>query len=311
MVGVRVAISSAIGMIAAAVLLAGCGSQGSSENVAEPTVATTPVASTRSAAPRNTLADLVQRVRSGVVRIEVVGCSGGAIEHGVGTGFLIGPRLVATVEHVVDGAGHIVIKQRGKRAATATIIGADPARDLALLRLSKPVGGYQFTVTEVAPRIGDEVAALGFPFGLPFTMTRGSISGLDRTITIDNVDRERLVQTDAAVNPGNSGGPLLRTDTGDVVGLVDLGGGADVHGIAFAVSSRVAEPQLTALLHLEERLENLEVVAEDKPVAPALSRIAEPPERLKRDSHRSGELFLITRGPRADDARMTHRGAER
>jgi Trypsin-like peptidase domain len=188
----------------------------------------------------------VQRVRSGVVRIEVTACTANGVEQFVGTGFLVGPRLVATVEHVVDGAALIVIKQSGDQVATATVIGADSARDLALLRLSEPVKGYAFTISRVAPRIGDEVAALGFPFGLPFTMTRGSISGLDRTIPIENIDRQRLVQTYAAVNPGNSGGPLLRTDTGEVVGLVDLGGGADVHGIAFAVSSQVASPLLAA-----------------------------------------------------------------
>ncbi|HET7127923.1 MAG TPA: trypsin-like peptidase domain-containing protein, partial [Gaiellaceae bacterium] len=74
---------------------------------------------------------------------------------------------------------------------------------------------------------------------------KGSVSGLGRTIPIADVNRRQLVQTDAAVNPGNSGGPLLATDTGKVVGLVDLGT-AQANGISFAVSAGVASPLLKA-----------------------------------------------------------------
>jgi S1-C subfamily serine protease len=70
------------------------------------------------------------------------------------------------------------------------------------------------------------------------------VSGLDRTIPIGDTNRQRLVQTDASVNPGNSGGPLL-TDSGDVVGLVDLGTN-DANGLSFAVSAQVAAPLLQA-----------------------------------------------------------------
>jgi S1-C subfamily serine protease len=77
------------------------------------------------------------------------------------------------------------------------------------------------------------------------TVTKGSVSGLGRTIPIANVKRRQLVQTDAAVNPGNSGGPLLATDTGKVIGLVDLGS-EQANGISFAVSSGVAGPLLRA-----------------------------------------------------------------
>lgn len=221
-----------LAVVAALVLLVGCGSK-TSRSSTSPT--STPVTS----APRASLADVVQRVKSGVVRIEVTVCSGATIDQAVGTGFLVAPKLVATVEHVVDGAGQIVVEQNGKKLSVATVIGQDTDRDLALLRLSKPVHGYVFKLTETSPRLGDEVAALGFPFGLPLTLSRGTISGLDRTIPIERVKRRKLVQTDAAVNVGNSGGPLLRADTGEVIGLVDLGGNGNVHGIAFAVSAQV------------------------------------------------------------------------
>jgi S1-C subfamily serine protease len=77
---------------------------------------------------------VVERVKSGVVRIEVTVCSGGSVEQAIGTGFLVGPKLVASVEHVVAGAGRIVVKRDGKKLAAATVIGKDADRDLALLR---------------------------------------------------------------------------------------------------------------------------------------------------------------------------------
>ena len=113
--------------------------------------------------------------------------------------------------------------QGNKRLGEAQVIGVDKDRDLALLRLKKPAKGYVFRFSRRAPRLGEEVVAIGFPLGLPLTVTRGTVSGLGRTISIEDVKRRALVQTDAAVNPGNSGGPLLSTATGDVVGLVDLG----------------------------------------------------------------------------------------
>ena len=121
------------------------------------------------------------------------------------------------------------------------MIGFDRERDLALLGTSEPIEGHVFSFAEKAPRLGEEVAALGFPLGLPLTVTRGSISGLSRTIPIEGVRRRHLVQTDAAVNPGNSGGPLLLAGTAEVVGLVDLGT-TQANAVAFAVSAGGSAP---------------------------------------------------------------------
>ena len=186
------------------------------------------------------LADTVEKVRSGVVLIETTGCT----ESGTGTGFLVGPRHVVTVEHVVADHARIDVKQRGKRVARATVIGQDPARDLALLRLDKPVAGHRFAFAQKAPRLGDEVAALGFPLGYPLTLTKGTVSGVGRTIEIEDVKRRGMIQTDTALNPGNSGGPLL-SSTGDVVGLVDAGD-TSAEGISFAVSGKIAAPLVSA-----------------------------------------------------------------
>jgi S1-C subfamily serine protease len=155
------------------------------------------------------------------------------------------PHLVATVQHVVDGAQTIKLKRNGKLLGTATVIGSDRDRDLALLRTKKAITGYDFGFAGKAPRLGEDVAAIGFPLGLPLTVTKGSVSGLGRAIPIDGLKRRNMVQTDAAVNHGNSGGPLLSTETGEVVGLVDLGSTA-ASGIAFAVSANVAAPLLEA-----------------------------------------------------------------
>lgn len=209
-----------------------CGCAGSKSTESRP--------ATTSSGPAS-LADVVAAVRNGVIRIEAETCEG----RSVGTGFLIGRRSIATVEHVVDGATRIELKRGQTTLASATVIGSDSARDLALLRSSRPIDGHQFGLLPRTPRLGEEVAAIGFPLGLPLSVTRGSVSGLKRSIPIEGVTRRRLVQTDAAVNQGNSGGPLLTVETGEVVGLVDLGT-TEANGIAFAVSAEVAGPLFSA-----------------------------------------------------------------
>ena len=132
-----------------------------------------------------------------------------------------------------------------RSSGKATVIGEDQARDVALVRSSVPITGTQLRLATRAPALGDSVAALGFPLGLPFSVTQGSVSGLGRTVPINGINRQQMVQTDAAVNPGNSGGPLLSLDNGQVLGLVDLGTNM-ANGIGFAVSAQVAGPLLQA-----------------------------------------------------------------
>lgn len=210
-------------------LFSACGSGQSAPSGASPGAATS-------------TENLVAKVKTGIIRVQTSLCDGTT---DIGTGFIVGPRLVATVEHVVDGAAKITLLRDGRVLAQAVVIGEDPARDLALLRTRQAISGYRFQFENAAPGLGEDVLALGFPLGLPLTVTHGSVSGLDRAIPIQSVTRRQLVQTDAAVNPGNSGGPLLATDTGKVVGLVDLGT-SQANAIAFAVSAGVASPLLTA-----------------------------------------------------------------
>ena len=222
-------------VVAGSAFAVGCGS--ASRTVPGKPSATTTV----QVKPVDSLVTLVAKARSGVVKIEVDACG---IQE-IGTGFLVGSRLVATVEHVVGGASSITLKQGGKTVATGTVIGQDSARDVALIRASSPIRGTVLRLAPRAPQLGESVAGLGFPFALPLTVTKGSVSGLGRTVPINGVNRRQMVQTDAAVNEGNSGGPLISIENGDVIGLVDLGTHR-ANGIGFAVSAQVAEPLLQA-----------------------------------------------------------------
>jgi serine protease Do len=226
-----------------ALFLAGCGASSYQPTTTTQTrtVTASQTTSQTSAAASDPLASLVAKVKGSVIRIETNAC--GLQE--VGTGFLIGPRLIATVEHVVDGASSITLKQGEKVVGTGTVVGSDQARDVALVQSSAPISAKQLQLASRAPALGESVVALGFPLGLPLTVTQGLVSGLGRTVPINGINRNQMVQTDAAVNPGNSGGPLLALDTGEVVGLVDLGTNM-ANGIGFAVSAQVAQPLIQA-----------------------------------------------------------------
>jgi S1-C subfamily serine protease len=175
-----------------------------------------------------------------VLKVKVDLCDGSA----TGSGFLISNRLVATVEHVVDGATNLSVST-GQTEVAAQVIGADPDVDLALLRTVAPLKGFVFHFASTEPSLGSEIAVLGYPLGLPLTVTRGTVSGTGRTVKINGISRRDLVQTDAAMNPGNSGGPLIESGTGRVLGLADLKN-LSGSGLGFAVSARTAAPLLDA-----------------------------------------------------------------
>jgi hypothetical protein len=228
----------ALTVLAVVFVSSGCGGSGSTT-----TLVTTSVTTVTPAPPAHrSFAQLVRQVRSGVIRIESQFCGN---QGAVGTGFLISPNLVATVDHVVAGAQAITLKRGTTVLGTGTVLGGDQARDVALVQTSVPINGYVFSIAAARPRLGQAVAALGFPFGYPLTLTRGSVSGLNRTLEIDGIVRNSLIQTDTAINFGNSGGPLFTAGSGKVLGLVDA---EDVkaHGEAWAVSGLVAAPLISA-----------------------------------------------------------------
>lgn len=156
---------------------------------------------------------------------------------GLGSGFIIsGDGLIVTNNHVIDGASKVTVKFADGSEHEATVVGADPLTDIALL----DIDGSDFPTVAFgssdAMRVGDEVIAMGNPFGLGGTVTTGIVSAKDRDIRSGPFDS--YIQTDAAINRGNSGGPLFN-DQGEVIGVNTAifspnGGSA---GIGFAVPS--------------------------------------------------------------------------
>jgi len=173
---------------------------------------------------------------------------GGASQgEATGTGFVIDrDGSMVTNNHVVQGASSVTVRL-GDEDYEATVVGADPSSDLALLEVDAPAEALD--PLELADsdevQVGDPVVAIGNPFGLEKTVTTGIVSALQREITAtDAYTIPDVIQTDAAINPGNSGGPLLDRD-GRVIGVnsqIATGGGSNGNvGIGFAVPSNTVE----------------------------------------------------------------------
>jgi len=157
---------------------------------------------------------------------------------GLGSGFLVsGDGQIVTNHHVIDGAQRVEVTLADGTTYTAEIIGSDPATDIAVLQIT-PQEDLPFVTfgSSEEMRVGDEVIAVGSPFGLSATVTSGIISGKARDINAGPYDA--FLQTDAAINRGNSGGPLFN-NAGEVIGvntaILSPGGGSV--GIGFAVPS--------------------------------------------------------------------------
>ena len=156
---------------------------------------------------------------------------------GVGSGFIISSDgLIVTNNHVIDGATTVTVRFADGSEHEAVVIGTDPLTDIALLDIEgSALPTVSFGSSE-AMRVGDEVIAMGNPFGLGGTVTTGIVSAIDRDINSGPFDS--FIQTDAAINRGNSGGPLFN-DQGEVIGVntaIFSPNGASA-GIGFAVPS--------------------------------------------------------------------------
>jgi serine protease Do len=161
---------------------------------------------------------------------------------GQGSGFLISADgYILTNNHVVDKAEKVRVKMQDGREYSATIVGADPPSDLAVIKIDESDLPFLRLGDSDRLEVGDWVLAVGNPFGLSHTLTAGIVSAKGRS-GIGLNDYENFIQTDAAINPGNSGGPLVDLD-GEVVGIntaiFSRGGGS--MGIGFAIPVNMAK----------------------------------------------------------------------
>ncbi len=195
--------------------------------------ATAPVVSASSSAPTTLpVNDIYNQVAPSVVliRTEKGALGSGTVVNGTG--------LILTSNHVVDDDSDITVTFSDGTRSTAQIADADPSIDIATLQ---PASLPEVVIPAVlggGVTVGSDVVAIGHPLGFTFSTTSGIVSGLDRTANTDAGKFEGLIQFDAAVNPGSSGGPLLDAQglvVGVVMSIADPGEDDAFAGIAFAV----------------------------------------------------------------------------
>jgi serine protease Do len=201
---------------------------------------------------RNKVVEAVKKTRRGIVTVKVEKRGNWGRKEVVGTGVIVDERgYVVTNHHVVTSAEQITVHLHDGTAVRAKVHTDDPRHDLAILHLP---GQGKLQALAFAPgsdlEVGEDVIAIGHPFGYTNTVSTGIISALGREITMPTGDvLTNLIQTNASINPGNSGGPLLNID-GELIGInVALREGAQ--GIAFALNADTVQAVLSR--HLSAR----------------------------------------------------------
>jgi S1-C subfamily serine protease len=258
------AVAALIGAGVGAGTYAAVGDSGSSttviKNVAAPT--SSPSSSPNFASQQSPLsvAEIYKRDAPGVVEITVTTQSAGGgffgqsgTSQAQGSGFVYDTQGdIVTDQHVVAGATSIAVKFSNGASYKATLVGSDASSDLAVIRVSAPASLlHPLALADSSTvSVGDSVVAIGSPFGLAGTITSGIVSALHRDITApNNFTIPNTIQTDAAINHGNSGGVLLNT-SGQVIGVTaqidSESGGND--GVGFAIPSNTVRLVVSQLV---------------------------------------------------------------
>lgn len=167
----------------------------------------------------------------------------------IGTGFVFDSRgYILTNEHVIHGASQVMLRLFGKKTPVkATVVGSDYKHDIAILKAPIEIPETVLKVGKSKEaKVGEWVVAIGSPLGLDHTVTVGIISAIERPLQIGDREYPNLLQTDAAINRGNSGGPLINLK-GQVIGM-NTAVSQSSQGIGFAISADVVRDMVTRIL---------------------------------------------------------------
>ena len=199
------------------------------------------------------LIEIFEKTEESVVQVNVRANDGTSKPGNMGSGFVYSDKgYIITNNHVVDDAGKVTVTFLDGESYTAKIIGTDPDLDLAVLKVE--VGATYLQPIPMGDssqlKVGEQITAIGNPFGLSGSMTSGIISQMGRLLPQDSgYSIPDVIQTDAAINPGNSGGPLLNMN-GEVVGINTAIQSAtgEFTGVGFAVPSNTVKKVVPILI---------------------------------------------------------------
>ena len=222
-----------------------------------------------------TISAVVDRVAPSVVNIRVISGEHG---QGSGSGFIIArDGFILTNSHVVRGAREMEVTLHDARVFRAQLIGADPETDLAVIRIDAPDLQQARLADSSRIRVGQVAVAIGSPYGFQQTVTSGIVSALGRSMRAESGRlMDDIIQTDAALNPGNSGGPLLNSE-GEVIG-VNTAVILPAQGICFAIASNTAQFVAAWLIKDQQiRRSSIGVAGQNVPLHPRVVRFHKLP----------------------------------
>jgi putative serine protease PepD len=228
---------------------------GHTTTIVRPAAASTATKSSSAAVKTSdlTVNEIYRGARDGVVEITVTSQQGFGSSQAQGSGFVYDTAgHIVTNQHVADGATSIRVRFANGKSYNATVVGTDASTDLAVLKVDAPTSVlHPLSLGDSTQlEVGDGVVAIGSPFGLEETVTTGIVSALHRQMTSpNNFTIANSIQTDAAINHGNSGGPLLNMQ-GQLIGvnaqIESDSGGND--GVGFAIPSSTVRSVVSQIL---------------------------------------------------------------